>query len=450
MNALLPDASGLWVGVGGSGLFRRDLQRPHFRNFRHDPQIERSLSGDYITALAAGRAGQVWVGTRSNGLNLCQVEPWSCERFDGRAAGERNIGHYHVTSLHRDRAGALWVATGGAGIHRVNEDVQGRVVSIEHWDVSRGLLNDAIMAVESDDDGSLWLSTRYGLSRLDPATGRVVNHVSESGLPVSHFNTGASSTDSAWLYFGSVDGLLSIPRGTPMRPRRPTPVQVTAIETLTRGTAMPMPPSQLSGGIRNEIRRRADARIRSARFRRDHARLCVPSERERLVDRDRPATPIDLFWPGRRPVSIRSARPRCLRALEHEPGHRLRGGAAVLENHVVPGAGVRNHRVAGVRSASHAIALPATPQRRAGTTAAAARTRAGTGGAQSTRARRGLRGTSGNSPGVSSRQKKKSAPGFRASCMTSSVRRSPPRRSTCRCSVASCPIPWSRNASRTR
>ena len=43
------------------------------------------------------------------------------------------------------------------------------------------------MGIEEDDDGSLWLSTRHGLSRLDPATGRVAN------LPSSELSSSAPS-----------------------------------------------------------------------------------------------------------------------------------------------------------------------------------------------------------------------------------------------------------------
>jgi signal transduction histidine kinase/ligand-binding sensor domain-containing protein len=249
VGALLPDAEGLWVGTGGSGLFRRSVDGARFHAFRHDPAVRTSLSGDFITALAAGRAGRLWVGTRSDGLNLCVIEPWSCERFDGRTPGERNLANYHVTALHRDRDGALWVATDGGGVHRVNEDAQGRVTSIDRWDVARGLLDNGIMAVESDDDGSLWLSTRHGVSRLDPQSGRVMNHVRESGLPVVHFNTGASSADFRWIYFGSVDGLLSIPRGSEMVSRAPSSLRITRIQSLTEGTEQVMPPEKLTGGF---------------------------------------------------------------------------------------------------------------------------------------------------------------------------------------------------------
>ena len=161
--------------------------------------------------------------------------------------------HHHVTSLRRDRAGGVWVTTDGGGLHRAVVDAQGRVTRFERWGVEHGLLTDGIMAVETDDDGSLWLSTRHGLSRLDPATGQVVNHVPQSGLPVSHFNTGASASDPGFVYFGSVEGLLSFPKGTPLRVRSPSPVRITGVDLLARGAGRPLAPGVLSGGFAKGI-----------------------------------------------------------------------------------------------------------------------------------------------------------------------------------------------------
>lgn len=77
----------------------------------------------------------------------------------------------------------------------------------------------------------------------------MVNYVRESGLPVVHFNTGASSADYRWIYFGSVDGLLSIPRGSAMPTRSPSSLRVTKIQSLTRGIEQPLPLGQMSGGF---------------------------------------------------------------------------------------------------------------------------------------------------------------------------------------------------------
>jgi signal transduction histidine kinase/ligand-binding sensor domain-containing protein len=248
--ALLPwEGGALWVGVGGSGLYLRDAAG-RYRSFRHDPAIPDSLSGDYVTALAAGTTGHVWVGTRSNGLNRCRIEPFSCRRNPGAGAG--TPGDHHVTSLRRSRDGELLAAFDGGGVHRIKSPVPGSLDEdrIERWSMADGLLDDGVMAVEQDDDGTLWLSTRHGLARLDPRSGRVVNHVAESGLQATNFNTGASSSDESHLYFGSVTGLVSLPRGTPFVARPSTPIAITGAEILGARKKNDHPGTTLTDGFR--------------------------------------------------------------------------------------------------------------------------------------------------------------------------------------------------------
>lgn len=249
VSALLPSGDDLWVGVGGSGLFRRDAATGRFAAFVHDPAAPESLSGNYVTSLSNAPDGRIWVGTRSNGLNRCSTAPFRCERFDGLQPGVPALGHHHVTALRADGSGGLWVATSGGGLRRAKFGEGDRVLGFDHWGTDNGLLSDGVMSFEFDDDGSLWLATRQGLSRLDPASGRVVNHVPQSGLPVSHFNTGASSADERFIYFGSVGGLVSVPKGLPMQQRPPSPVRFTGVERVVGGKTTLLAPEAIDGRL---------------------------------------------------------------------------------------------------------------------------------------------------------------------------------------------------------
>ncbi|MGE5761396.1 MAG: two-component regulator propeller domain-containing protein, partial [Gemmatimonadota bacterium] len=248
--ALLPAAGNdLWVGIGGSGLFHRDSTTGRFEAFRHDPAVQTSLSGDYVTALLAAPDDRLWVGTRSHGLNRCRFAPFACERFDGREPGAPSLGHHFVTALRTDHGGNLWIATSGGGLRRAQFGEGGRVLGFDQWGTAEGLLSDSVMSLESDSDGSLWVATRRGLSHFDPASRRVVNYVPQSGLPVSHFNNGASAADEHYLYFGSVTGLVSVPKGLPLRLRPPSPVRITGVERLVDGSAMPLAPGEVEEPI---------------------------------------------------------------------------------------------------------------------------------------------------------------------------------------------------------
>jgi len=235
VGALLPaGASGLWIGLSTEGLQFLDLDTGGFTTYRHDKDRADSLSGDGITVLLDDREGTIWVGTRSNGLNRCRTEPFSCERYSGREKATGSLSNFHVTALYKDRRGRIWVGTDG-GLNLMELDDSGRVTGFRQWGTQDGLLSDSIMGIEEDFDESLWLSTRHGLSRLNPATGTVVNHVAESGLPTSHFNAKASAADDRYIYFGSVDGLLVLEKGSLLTPRSPSKVNITSVESMSRG-----------------------------------------------------------------------------------------------------------------------------------------------------------------------------------------------------------------------
>lgn len=227
ISLLEEDGGGLWVGLGGSGLFRLDPGEPGFSHFGPSPGDADGLSGDFITALLRTGPNQLWVGTRSNGLNLCTLEPWACRTFSTDTAPA--LGHHNVTDLLADAEGRVWIGTDGGGLHLARLGPNGQVVKFTHLGSREGLISDSVMAIVEDDDGSLWVSTRAGITRLDPATGRAASFVSASGLPVAHFNARARARDGETIYFGGLGGIVAHPAGTSFPLRSQPPLRITTI-----------------------------------------------------------------------------------------------------------------------------------------------------------------------------------------------------------------------------
>lgn len=221
-SLLETDAGDLWVGVGGSGLFRLPAGSDRFQSYAHTPGQGHSLSGNYITTQLQLQENLLLVGTRSSGLNLCTIAAWRCQPF-GR---EQGLGHHNVTALYRDRAGEIWVGTDGGGLHQLQLDAAGALQLKRRWTAEDGLLGASVMGIVEDDDGSLWISSRQGLSRLRPQDGLLVHHVAENGLPVTHFNARAAARDDHHLYFGGIGGLVILPTGTEMLLREASPVRM--------------------------------------------------------------------------------------------------------------------------------------------------------------------------------------------------------------------------------
>ena len=224
----------LWVGVGGSGLFRYQSESRSFTPYTHDPSKPESVSGNYVTSILKTGGNELWVGTRSHGLNRCRISPWSCEHFMPDPQNPASLGHFHITSIYQDRNEQIWVTTSGGGLHRVDISHDGMVSGFTRWTRRDGLISDDTMAVVEDDDGTLWITSREGLSRLNPLSGQVSNLVeAAAGLPASTFNTNAASRDDQSLYFGTLSGLLAMPLGQEFTLRRPSPVSLTRVELST-------------------------------------------------------------------------------------------------------------------------------------------------------------------------------------------------------------------------
>lgn len=228
VSAIFSDSDGtIWAGTGGSGLYRLREDGRGFDAFRHDEHDPATLSEDYVTTIAESRDGTLWVGTRSGGLNALDRDSGVFRRFLPDPADPRSLGHHYVTSILEASDGRLWVGTAGGGLNRLERDGD-RVVFVRLTERD-GLSGNNVMGLAEDTDGSLWLGTRRGLSRLRPETGEFVNFTGIAG-PV--FLPGGVARGAGRLYFATRDGVVTLPLGTPFPEPQPSPVVMTAIQTL--------------------------------------------------------------------------------------------------------------------------------------------------------------------------------------------------------------------------
>lgn len=187
----------LWLGTN-TGLVRFDPEQGE-STLHHETYTPGGLTYTGVRALLRDRQGNLWVGTLG-GLNVRLRGGAGFVRYRHDERDPHSLSSGAVMALHEDRQGHVWVGTLGGGVNRLDP-------AAGTFTTYRDFPSSAVYRIEEASAGRLWLSTNHGLSRLDPATGRVENFDLTSGLQSLQFHLGASlRTRGGRLMFGSANG----------------------------------------------------------------------------------------------------------------------------------------------------------------------------------------------------------------------------------------------------
>lgn len=152
--------------------------------------------------------GQLWIGTPHGLLHAVpEAEQLKFKLFKNNPDNRSSMNCNSVLALLNDpeQPGQfLWVGTKGGGLNRLDKHSG----EVRHFTTKEGLPNNVVYAIQSDSEGTLWLSTNRGLSKFNPKTGKFQNFFSVDGLQDNEFNTISFATASdKRLYFGGVNGI---------------------------------------------------------------------------------------------------------------------------------------------------------------------------------------------------------------------------------------------------
>jgi len=201
----------LWVGTYGGGISRFDARTRRFDNLRAGPEDGLHLSHGRVTAMARDRTGHVWIGTDGGGLNVWDTKTRRMYYYKRDAKKLDTLSFDTIYSILVDDTGGVWIGTRGAGIDRVLNpaDAPGHL-RFANISEAQGLPNNTIYGLRADGMGQIWVSTNFGLARLDPKTLAIQRFHRLHGLQAEEFNFGAHYRDrSGKLFFGGATGFNS-------------------------------------------------------------------------------------------------------------------------------------------------------------------------------------------------------------------------------------------------
>jgi signal transduction histidine kinase/ligand-binding sensor domain-containing protein len=143
----------IWVGTNGAGLIR----------FKHRAVTTFTkadgLPNDVVMTVLAAADGKVWVGNNCGGLSQFDNSGSDGSRFHTYAEKD-GLTNSCVKALAEDSNHDLWVGTSGGGLFRFHAG------HFQAFTKADGLASDTVTCVLITRDGSLWIGTVAGLTRL--------------------------------------------------------------------------------------------------------------------------------------------------------------------------------------------------------------------------------------------------------------------------------------------
>ena len=151
VRALVEDASGaVWLGIRGGGVSR-------FAGGRLTTFTTRDgLAADDVYALLVRRSGELAIGTAGAGVTICALPGLArCRTIDR----DQGLAVDAVLGLDEDSEGNLWIGLNNGLSRLASEKLQG-------FDQRHGLPGPGGYAVLPEPDGAVWLATFGGLARV--------------------------------------------------------------------------------------------------------------------------------------------------------------------------------------------------------------------------------------------------------------------------------------------
>jgi diguanylate cyclase (GGDEF)-like protein len=206
VDSVLPMPDGrIWLGLGSNGIDVLDPKGLRVAALRPDPeQPTRALPKDYVNALVRGPLGNVLVGTEQG---LYRADPLA------HGVVRLSVPHHDpsaaVWTLYLEQ-NVLWVG-GFDGLWSLDLGAHGEPTG-DGGDVD-GLTDQRVTAIGRGPSGSLWVGTKNGLNRFDPAS-RAMERIFPDPQDPNALSAGYVATlltdERGRLWVGTLGGGISV------------------------------------------------------------------------------------------------------------------------------------------------------------------------------------------------------------------------------------------------
>ena len=155
----------VWIGTANSGVFKLNTKTNEIKQYKNDPNDDKSLPSNQIGETLRDKNGDLWIGT-DGGLAYYNEKEDNFDIYKNKIYDKNSLVYDNIKSIIQDKEGIMWIGTySGISIFDTNS-------SIKHYKAGEDddyLLNENMVhGVYEDSDGYLWVGSKLkGISIID-------------------------------------------------------------------------------------------------------------------------------------------------------------------------------------------------------------------------------------------------------------------------------------------
>ena len=191
---------------------------------------------DYPITLAEDATGVVFVGmSQSLGVIDSELRSITPLSINGVALSEAIGVDTTIIDIEVEPDGSLLLGTDDSGIYRVKRNAYGEGTELINLSRQFELPSLAVVGIQYDDMGALWLAHNDGLTRVVEETGSIQHFASRLGVTAEEYNSGASyKSPDGMLFFGSPRGVTYLDGRLETLDKRPVDMGFGSINVMGR------------------------------------------------------------------------------------------------------------------------------------------------------------------------------------------------------------------------
>ncbi|KQM69335.1 hypothetical protein ASE74_04825 [Pedobacter sp. Leaf216] len=182
-----------------NGIYRYNRKRDDFDPIAGLPFI-------FYDSVIEDSQGNIWAGSFNDGVFRFNLSKPGYVNFRNSTSDAKSLSHNTINSIFEDKQHQMWITTDGGGLSRFDKKTQ----QFKRYGVKNGFPSNYLFRIKQDASNKFWISSTRGLIHFDPATALSKTYSKANGLLTDQFNyNSAYQGKDGRIYFGSVKGLIS-------------------------------------------------------------------------------------------------------------------------------------------------------------------------------------------------------------------------------------------------